>query len=282
MSTRRPELICEKNLSYAWGRAFLHVFDRTSRNLCPLSISVTGFTNGVPAEVPELRQALDSSLEESGKFSCAIAAATIFPFRQCRHVTSLPRDRLYSWYLTALLPRLKKRCPANRYGTYFERMIAFQGVKKKNGKEIIKSVNQLEHIIFDWNRKRNHPKRPRQSALQVACFDPAKDHTGQSARGFPCLQQVSFAYDDEGGMAVNAYYPTQYIYARAYGNYLGLCQLGRFMAHAMGLTLVRFSCFVGHSELDANKCDVRALADTVRQILMKKAAEDHGTEVPNE
>lgn len=280
MSTKLPKLICEDNLSYAWGRAFLNVFDRSSSHLCPLNISITGFTDGVPAEVLELRQALDSSLANEDKFSCAISAATIFPFRQWRHVTSFPRDKLYRWYMGALLPRLKKRCPANQYGTYFERMIAFQGVKKKNGKEIVEPVNQLEHIISDWTKKRSHPKRPRQSALQVVCFDPAKDHTGQSVRGFPCLQQVSFAYDDNGGMAVNAFYPTQYIYDRAYGNYLGLCQLGGFMAHAMGLTLVRFSCFIGHPELGGvRKCDVRALADTVRQMLPEQPAESREEEV---
>ena len=44
---------------------------------------------------------------------------------------------------------------------------------------------------------------------------------------------------------VNAFYATQYAFERAYGNYLGLCWLGRFVAHEMGLTLASVSCFTG-------------------------------------
>jgi thymidylate synthase len=91
---------------------------------------------------------------------------------------------------------------------------------------------------------RDGSHRPRLSALQVSCFDPPKDHTGQPVRGFPCLQQVSFAYDNSGGLAVSAYYPSQYIFDRGYGNYLGLCHLGQFMASEMGLQLVRLNCYV--------------------------------------
>ena len=35
---------------------------------------------------------------------------------------------------------------------------------------------------------------------------------------------------------------TQYMFERAYGNYLGLCNLGRFMAHEMGLKLDSMTC----------------------------------------
>lgn len=63
-----------------------------------------------------------------------------------------------------------------------------------------RDVNQLQHVVGLLRRK----PRPRKSALQLACFDPAKDHTGQPVRGFPCLQQVSVAYDDAGRLAVNA------------------------------------------------------------------------------
>ena len=147
-------------------------------------------------------------------------------------------------------------------------MIAFRGVRTKNGKSAFETKNQLEHIINDWHRDREHPKRPRQSALQVACFDPVKDHTGQAVRGFPCLQQVSFAYDNAGGLAINAYYPTQFIFDRAYGNYLGLSHLGYFMAKELGLQLVRLNCFIVRPELGSvTKSRLRVLEATARQII---------------
>ena len=34
---------------------------------------------------------------------------------------------------------------------------------------------------------------------------------------------------------MTGFYATQYVVERAYGNYLGLCRLGEFMAHEMGL-----------------------------------------------
>jgi hypothetical protein len=44
---------------------------------------------------------------------------------------------------------------------------------------------------------------------------------------------------------VVGFYPMEYIYDRGYGNYLGLCRLGQFMAREMGLILVQMTCFVG-------------------------------------
>lgn len=269
MSTKSPEPpIYETNLSYAWGRAFLIALERRYRELKPLTISIGGFTDSMPTEHLLIRQALDGFLARHGKFSCAVSALTIFPYKHWNRVGCPTRQELFDWYLNRYLPRLKARDSRNRNGTYFERMIAFQGVKLKTGRAEFVTKNQLEQIICDWHRPRDRSKRPRQSALQVACFDPAKDHTGQALRGFPCLQQVSFVYDNTGGLAVNAFYPTQYIFDRAYGNYLGLCHLGHFMAHELGLKLVRLNCFIGVPELGRiTKTAVNGLAKIVSKVL---------------
>ncbi|MGC1272632.1 MAG: hypothetical protein WBC44_02905 [Planctomycetaceae bacterium] len=136
-------------------------------------------------------------------------------------------------------------------------MMRFTGLRKGRPH----TVDQLEFVIRLLKRSR----RSRHSALQIACFDPAKDHTGQAVRGFPCLQQVSIAQDDQRRLAINAYYPTQYIFDRAYGNYLGLCHLGQFLAHETNSTFVRLSCYVGQPILgNVSKRDVRSLAEFVR------------------
>ena len=49
---------------------------------------------------------------------------------------------------------------------------------------------------------------------------------------------------------MNAFYATQLLFNKAYGNYLGLCRLGDFMAHEMGLTFERMNCFVGVAKID--------------------------------
>lgn len=277
MSANTPEVIAEHNLSYAWGRAFLMMMDRSDRALAPLTISINGFDEGRPAEDVRIRQALDDALAEQGRYSSSVSALTIFPYKHWEREGRPDCRQLSDWYLTKFLPRLKARDRLNKKGTYFERMIDIRGVKQRKGRDEIVVKNQLQHIIDIWNRDRSNGTRPRQSALQVACFDPAKDHTGATRSGFPCLQQVSFAYGERGEIAVNAYYPTQYIFDRAYGNYLGLCHLGRFMAWEMGLTLVRVNCYVGVPELvGVTKAALRGLANTVRAVLREAEQAEHG------
>ena len=85
--------------------------------------------------------------------------------------------------------------------------------------------------------------------LQASIFDPARDHVRQAQLVFPCLQHVSFVPQGTTLM-VNAFYATQQIFEKAYGNYLGLCRLGQFMAHEMGLTFNCLNCFTGVEKLD--------------------------------
>jgi hypothetical protein len=85
--------------------------------------------------------------------------------------------------------------------------------------------------------------------LQATTFDPGRDHVASAQLGFPCLQQVSFE-PTAAGLVVNAFYATQQIFDKAYGNYLGLAQLGAFMAHEMGTLLVRMNVMVGVAKLE--------------------------------
>src|ERR1700729_973240 len=108
--------------------------------------------------------------------------------------------------------------------------------------------NQLQFALSHFTAR---PK-VRRSMLQVGVFQPAVDHTNAAQRGFPCLQQVSFA-PTSGGLAICAFYAVQYLMERGYGNYLGLCRLGRFVAHELKLPLAKVTCIAGIAELDANK-----------------------------
>lgn len=265
MSTQPPELIIDDNLSHAWARAFLANMSTGDQHISPLTLSVSGFEDGVPPENPSIREALDAALGQHGRQLCAESALTIFPYSIWNRLGRPPCATIAARYLR-MLPRLKARDPENQYGTYFERMVAYRG-RLADGPNAA-PLNQLEFLIHDWTRPRDRTKRPRQSALQVACFDPAKDHTGQSVRGFPCLQQVSFTYDDDRGLAVNAYYPTQYLFDRAYGNYLGLGHLGHFMAHELGLKLVRVNCYIGRPERgNISKAALKPLEQRIRELL---------------
>lgn len=266
MKPHNPQIYSSPNLSAAWGRAFLHVFD--TREPGCLIISIHGFSGELPIEDSEIRTNIDACLRSTGGKIPSInqTALTIFPYERWLRLNKPDLGTLSSWYLKQFLPRLKARCSKNKHGTYFERMIDYTGLKADKGELKMRNVNQLEHILDVWKRDAKQGKRPRQSALQLSCFDPAKDHTGAALAGFPCLQQLSLTYKESGSLELNAYYPTQYLLDRAYGNYLGLCQLGHSMAHELGLKLTAFNCFIANPELGSlGKTDLTKLAGIVRR-----------------
>ena len=248
-------IIEENNLSAAWGKAFLEVFNATGGRISPLVVAINDLDNTEPPEIPAVRDVLDATLnEKKNGLSCNEVANTIFPVSLWN--PEISREHLYERYLK-IFSRIRKH-PRNRYGVYFQRLISF-GYDKKTQK---KSVNQLEHIISTW-RLGNH----RKSAMQASLFDPYKDHTHQRQRGFPCLQQVAFANTEENNLQVTGFYATQYVFERAYGNYLGLYHLGRFMAHEMGLKLSKVICIATPAKLEVTKRDSQKLADKVKAAL---------------
>ena len=223
----RTLTIEEDNLSVAWAKALFSVVEEGE--IAPLTVVVRGFSDGEPGEVASIRRLLDDALGADAKgLSCNEVANTLFPNSLWN--PQADRQQLYERY-RRIMPRvLKDR--RNRYGVYFQRLIAYGHDAAYNG-----GVNQLEHIIRTW-----HGGNHRRSALQAAIFDPTKDHTNQRMRGFPCLQQIAFAPLGADGLTVTGLYATQYIFERAYGNYLGLCRLGRFMAQEMGRQLTQVNC----------------------------------------
>ena len=129
--------------------------------------------------------------------------------------------------------------------------------------ETKEDLNQLEHIIGTWNGGNR-----RRSALQASLVDPRVDHTNQRQREFSCLQQVAFAPTGDDGLAVTGFYAKQHMYERADGNYLGLCRLGRFMAHEMGLTLSQVVCIATPAARHRSKRDLAELAHLVESALL--------------
>jgi thymidylate synthase len=246
--TKGPLFIEDSNLSSAWTQAFLEAVEPRVEEIVPLVVTVTGFVDGRPIETPLIRKALDHELTKV-KLSCDTVASTIFP--QSLWNPAEERGLLFKRYIS-VLPQMKKMEPRNRYGIYFERLIAFGNEK----------FNQLEHIISTYQRG-NH----RDSALQASTFNPLADHTHQRQRGFPCMQQVAFAPYGNDELAVTGFYAKQYLFERAYGNYLGLCNLGRFIAHELGLRLTKMTCMAGVATMgDIKKRDLEDLLQELKSF----------------
>ena len=243
-----PLIVESNNLSVAWGNAFLQVY--RAGEISPLVVIINGLDNAEPSEIPVIRKALDTALAANrAGLTCLEVANTIFPMS----LWNPRRDRndLFKRYIN-IFPVIRKH-PRNRYGVYFQRLVAFGSDHNMNG-----GLNQLDKIINTWNGG-NH----RRTALQAAIFDPPKDLTNQPVRGFPCLQQVALARLGDDGLSVTGFYATQYMFERAYGNYLGLCRLGHFMAHEMGLRLSQVVCIATPAVRDGTKKALKGLSKQV-------------------
>lgn len=256
--------ICGGNISLAWANAFLKCYDEPGGILHSAVVKINTSDDIDSHETPELREIVDTQLRSLLKKTAVqsvveTVAGTIFPESIWR-LAKGDRHLFYKEYEKAL-PFIRRK-PANRRGIYFERLIAFPG---HNGKK----VNQLEFIINTWLHE-NH----RHSALQAGIFDPTTDHSNARQLGFPCLQQVVFypnGSNGKEGLSVVAFYATQTLAEKAYGNYLGLYRLGSFMAKEMGLQLKEVVCVAAALKLSdsskINKTVCEPVADAIRAVL---------------
>lgn len=241
----------EPNLSLAWGKALVEIFDNPGDEIAPLVLNIKNNPEG-SLEIPEVRSALDTALNKSQLQGVQTVASTIFPSTLWR-ISKGDRYRLFSLYEKSL-PRYHKLEPKlNRRGLYFERLIAY-GRGPKDG-------NQLEFILDLYGSRKGVIR----SKFQASIFDPERDHVLAARTGFPCLQHVSFVPNKETSeLSLNAFYATQLLFQKGYGNCLGLWRLGEFMAGEMGLTLKNLTCVVGVEMLGATKVVVKNLVEAVR------------------
>lgn len=232
-----PRIVDAADLSEAWAGALLHVLDHSGTEISPLVLTVTGFPDdGTPSENQAVRQALDALLLAKGERDVEDVAFTIFPQRLWV-MASGDRARLFEFYRMAFPRYQAMNRHANGRGLYFERLISY-GRGPCEG-------NQLEWILSQYNARNS----VRRSMLQASTFDPGRDNVASAQLGFPCLQQISFE-PTEAGLVANAFYATQQLFVKAYGNYLGLARLAAFMAHEMKMPLVRLNVMIGVAKLE--------------------------------
>lgn len=242
----------ETSLAVAWARAFLTMFESSGRELSPCLVSIAVDADGAPVEDMDLRDAIDACLEESGNDPVDKVAKSIFPHPLWRRAKG-DRHKLYADYLANLPDYVAMEPTKNCHGLYFARLIGY-GIDHKNGEKLdyLKDKlkcggNQLEFIINACK-----PKAQRM-ALQASIYDPARDQT-EARRHFPCLQHITFAPDfKRGTLTLNAFYALQLLFVKAYGNWLGLCRLGAFVASQTEprLRFERLNCYAGVQKMTA-------------------------------
>lgn len=267
-----PLLVDEQNISRAWARAVLHVIDHAGPEISPLILSVNGFDErgGVP-ETPAIRAALDKLHLVKRMRSVDDVAFTIFPQRLWQ-IAQGDRAVLFRYYKDAF-PRYQAMNPRdNRRGLYFERMTGY-GRGPCEG-------NQLEWILSQYEGREG----VRRSMFQASVFDPGRDHVADAQLQFPCLQHVSFEPTKQG-LVINAFYATQQLFVKAYGNYLGIAQLGAFMAHEMKIKLLKMNVVVGVAKFERiskSDADLQPLIAVCRESFSQKDKAAMNIETPAE
>jgi hypothetical protein len=247
----KPILIDQPNLSLAWAEAFLASRATSGHRLSPLTLSFTGLEGEQITENASIRSALEAALLEAEMQKVQTVANTIFPQSLWR-VAKGDRKVLYKTYVENLPEYVAMESSKNQRGLYFGRLIAFD-LDHKTGDRLphiptgkVADGNQIEFII-------DHCKPgTRISMFQASIFDPGRDQTPAAQLGFPCLQHVTFvpSFGDKT-LSVNAFYATQQLFVKGYGNYLGLARLGHFVASQTKLNLARVSCFIGVEKMEA-------------------------------
>ena len=248
-----PVTIVADNLSLGWAKVMLELTRSGVSRITPLTLVIRGFSSaGVAAEIPEIRAAVDRFLKTEGKRDTENVAWTIFPQRYWE-ISGGDREAFFDLF-TESFQRVQNFNPRNnRRGSYFQRLVDLNGEGK--------GPNQLKWMLNDYHA---HPKARRRSKFQATTFDPARDHSSTSLLEFPCLQQISFTFED-GALHINGFYATQQIARKAYGNYLGLARLGAFMASQMELKFEQLNVFVGMAQMDCSKADVAGLLELLKQ-----------------
>lgn len=234
------EVIEANNVDNAWLAALKYCFDNKFAERKALLVSIE-YVDGQVESSLVVRNELDRILTHAKLPGCTASAQTIFPYSLWLSKKDLSVEEFCNVCLDRLLPRIKSRSKISRRGTYFERMMRFDNLDRE-GKS---KSNQLENVISAMKKSREPGgKKPRQTMLQLAVYDPLRDFSFQIMQGFPCLQQISISFSSSESFVLHALYPVQNLTDRAYGNYLGLMNLGQFIAHHTSMNFSGINCFV--------------------------------------
>lgn len=235
-------------LSEVWLRAVEHLAQQRGHEEFNLVVVVNPGD-----EIPAVRQVLNLCLERHGLQTVETVANTLFPW--ALFLMSQDRHELYQRY-ERLVPTLRRFWRNNR-GTYFERIISWNG-------EWGKKMNQLEAVVGKLKRPTSD-----KCVYEISIYDPRADSRLSHMMRFPCLSHISFKLDRHSGLLhAVALYRNHYYFQRAYGNLVGLSAMQNFIAKEAKLRVGELVCHSTHAEIDAlSKREIGELTERCRKAL---------------
>lgn len=245
----RPIVICEDSFQIAWAKAIISLSDHNWKAWNVL----------VQIDCPELYdKASDELLKNFANNHKLIppkhVAHTIFP--QTFLKPGISKDRLYEKYWKFF--RLSRNMPHSGWGTYFERMIRYS---TPDGE-----IDQLGSIINNINnRSRNYG-----ASYTIVIPYPHRDLN--KLMGAPCLNYITIQVENstnpikEKLINLLAVYRNHDFTERAYGNYLGLCNLMKYIAQETDSLIGTLTCVSSHAYVPKNCGELKVIASKILEV----------------
>ena len=240
-----------RTVSDAWLQAFTAVAEAPGQRLYHLVVQI----DAAHRELPKIRHIADdvlASLKLADEPTIVTVRNTIFPKGLVRSVNS-PSD----------LPRAfeegregrKRLRVSNAKGRYFERLIALH---RSDGQPF----NQLAHTIEKLKGAKARARYEIDLMTEVdvpdglGVYSSERDADKPSRMGFPCLSHLAFQTEQNRVHCV-AFYRSQDLSTRGYGNYWGIGQLQEFVAKEATLTPGTLTVIAGIATLGITRENAR-------------------------
>ncbi len=276
------ELIRADNLSLGWLLGMEYLLQQRGGKTINLSVVI----ERAGEEDAGVREVLDRFLaERRGKDVSPIStvANTIFP--QSLYLPKLgdkAQSHLYEMYRVGY--PVRRRCPGNEHGTYFNRMIAWSG-QEGEFNQLERAIAKLRSQLATPNPKSSfyevgvsavedafgdEPAGMGDGTAEMRIYSPGHDNR---VMGFPCLSHISLKLF-ERRVHLTALYRNQHFIRKAYGNYLGLSRLLLFICREVGCEPGELVCISTHAdaELSFGKGNVSMLVHECREALARGAS----------
>ena len=235
------------NLTVAWLESMAHLLGTPKGKDVNLVVAFHGID-----EDPAVRPILDDFLVQASKrrkeavYPIDSVASTLFP--ESWYVperSAEPREHLYACH--ALAQRVHKRLSGEEE-TYFDRLVSYPAPDGSRVNQLEEQVQRLEGQL--------RTRAPKSSAYEIGVVAPGdlrvqvpgRDHLYM---GFPCLSHISLTLHGHA-IHLSALYRNQGFLRKAYGNYVGLARLARFLATELGVAVGEIACLASHADAEVS------------------------------
>jgi len=225
------------NVTTAWAEA-VRLIHAHGGELNNLTVSIAA-----PTQIEEnIHGAYKQLLVTNNLKTLKQVVYTVFPYPIYEEVNH-DAGELFRKYNqpNGIYDRLKRKYPHQfRWGTYFRRMTHYPIASNDGGHQ---AINQLSEIIAMMSTRR----RVFRAAYTINIQVPGKDC--RLPRGAPCLNYIALQLNNSKVLDFLAVYRNHDFIQRAYGNYLSLGYLMKFLCDQTGYTLGTLHCVSSHATI---------------------------------